>query len=143
MLMLAYCTEGAKHARKDQCRRQRQTWHCMRMCAQGDIESVAGMSPKALTEMLEKVSGSGAFRKDYEALEVAKEAADEKVAFLSARKKVTHAEKRQKKEQKEEAEKHLSLQRELVRLPLVTPSLIMPVWRISCDALAPIVAARL
>jgi structural maintenance of chromosome 1 len=91
------------------------------MCAQGDIESVAGMSPKALTEMLEKVSGSGAFRKDYEALEAAKGKADEKVAFLAGRKKVTNAEKRQKKEQKEEAEKHLSLQRELVHLFPLSP----------------------
>lgn len=103
----------------------------MRMRAQGDIESVAGMSPKALTEMLEKVSGSGAFRRDYEALEAAKGEADERVAFLSARKKVTNAEKRQKKEQKEEAETHLSLQRELVR-HCCTSFLVLPVLHASC-----------
>lgn len=85
------------------------------LLAQGDIESVAGMSPKALTDMLEKVSGSAAFKKDYEALEARKTEAEEQVSFLFSRKKATAAEKKQKKEQKEEAEKHLNMQRELVR----------------------------
>ena len=82
---------------------------------QGDIESVAGMSPKALTDMLEKVSGSAAHKKEYEALEARKGEADEKVSYAFSRKKAVAAEKRQKKEQKEEAEKHLRMQQELVR----------------------------
>ncbi len=38
--------------------------------AQGDIESVAQMTPKQLTELFEKVSGSGLLKTDYEARQV-------------------------------------------------------------------------
>ena len=40
---------------------------------QGDIESVAAKSPKELTTLFEHISGSEAFRADYNKLSAAKE----------------------------------------------------------------------
>ena len=40
---------------------------------QGDIESVAAKSPKELTTLFEHISGSEAFRADYNKLAAAKE----------------------------------------------------------------------
>lgn len=37
---------------------------------QGDIESVAQMTPRQLTELFEKVSGSGLLKKDYDERQV-------------------------------------------------------------------------
>lgn len=81
---------------------------------QGDIESVAAMSPKDLTAMFEVISGSDAYRKDYDDLETKKAAADDQLRFVFSKKKSLVAERKQKLEQKTEAEKHLKLQKELV-----------------------------
>ena len=81
---------------------------------QGDIEHVAGLQPSQITTLFESISGSETFKADYEKLEVAKKEAEEKLQFVLAKKKNTHAEKRQKKAQKEEAEKHIAKQQELV-----------------------------
>ena len=80
---------------------------------QGDIESVAQMSPKDLTAMFETISGSGALRKEYEEAEGRMKESQASVAVVSSRKKVITAEKRLKKEQKGEAERHLGLVQEL------------------------------
>lgn len=45
----------------------------MRQGVQGDIESVAAKSPKELTTLFEHISGSEAFRADYNKLSAAKE----------------------------------------------------------------------
>lgn len=52
-------------------------------------------------------------RRDYEAAEARKQEADARQMLLFSRKRTVLAEKRQKREQKEEAEKHLSAQKEL------------------------------
>lgn len=83
---------------------------------QGDIESVAQMNPKELTSLFEAVSGSEDLRKDYDEAQAAMAAADERAALLSGRRKLLNAEKRQKKEQKTEAEKHQAQLEQLVRL---------------------------
>lgn len=82
---------------------------------QGDIESVAAMSPKDLTDLFELISGSEAFRKPYEELETKKNAADDHLRYVFSKKKTVVAERKQKLEQKTEAEKHLKMQQELVR----------------------------
>lgn len=82
---------------------------------QGDIESVAQMNPKELTSLFEAVSGSEDLRKDYDEAQAAMAAADERAALLSGRRKLLNAEKRQKKEQKTEAEKHQAQLEQLVR----------------------------
>lgn len=83
---------------------------------QGDIESIAGLSPKQLTDLLEQVSGSATFKKEYDDLEKKKSDADEKTSFVFSKKKAVMAEKKQKKEQKEEAEKHQRMLQDLVRM---------------------------
>lgn len=55
--------------------RFRKQTHVSNLCRitcgiQGDIESVAQMTPRQLTELFEKVSGSGLLRKDYEERQV-------------------------------------------------------------------------
>ena len=83
---------------------------------QGDIESVASKSPKDITALIEQVSGSADLKKDYEdALKLRKECEEEQLASLQRRKATTTLRK-QMKEQKEEAEKHLRMQEELTKL---------------------------
>ncbi len=81
---------------------------------QGDVESIASKSPKELTGLFEQISGSEDLKKDYEELEVQKARAEEKTVFNYQKKRTIAAERKQKKEQKEEAEKHLRLQGQLV-----------------------------
>ena len=60
------------------------------------------------------MSGSAAFKKEYDRCEAEKATVDEQMSFVFSKKKAVVAEKRQKKEQKEEAEKHIRMQKELV-----------------------------
>ncbi|GAB4841723.1 hypothetical protein Ancab_022445 [Ancistrocladus abbreviatus] len=80
---------------------------------QGDVESIASKNPKELTALIEQISGSEEHKKDYEELEEQKAMAEEKSALVYQRKKTIVLERKQKKEQKEEAEKHLRLQEKL------------------------------
>uniref|UniRef100_A0A0D6QVW1 Structural maintenance of chromosomes protein n=1 Tax=Araucaria cunninghamii TaxID=56994 RepID=A0A0D6QVW1_ARACU len=83
---------------------------------QGDVESIASKNPKELTALFENISGSEEFKKDYEDLEEQKARAEEKSAFMYQKKRTIVTERKQKKEQKEEAEKHLRLQDQLKSL---------------------------
>ncbi|KAL9243005.1 hypothetical protein vseg_016947 [Gypsophila vaccaria] len=83
---------------------------------QGDVESIASKNPKELTGLLEQISGSEEHKKDYEELEEQKARAEEKSALVYQRKKTIVGERKQKKEQKEEAERHLRLQEKLKSL---------------------------
>lgn len=78
------------------------------------MESIASKSPKELTALFEQISGSEDFKKSYEELEVQKARAEENQVGKYQKKRTMSAERKQKKEQKEEAEKHLRLQAELV-----------------------------
>lgn len=80
---------------------------------QGDIESVAAMNGKELTRMLECVSGSIAFAKEYDRLSIEKEKAEAEMMQLHGRKRNLLVEKKQKKEQIAEAEKHRSIEDQL------------------------------
>ena len=75
------------------------------------------MTPKDLTAMFEVISGSDAHRKEYEELEAKKSAADDQLRFMFSKKKTVVAERKQKHEQKVEAERHMRMQQELVRPP--------------------------
>ncbi|GFP85426.1 structural maintenance of chromosomes protein 1 [Phtheirospermum japonicum] len=83
---------------------------------QGDVESIASKNPKELTALIEQISGSEEYKRQYEELEVQKAEADEKAVLAHQKKKTISAEKKQKKLQKEEAEKHLKLQEQLKEL---------------------------
>ncbi|KAJ7566192.1 hypothetical protein O6H91_02G092200 [Diphasiastrum complanatum] len=83
---------------------------------QGDVESIASKNPKELTALFEQISGSEELKKDYEELESQKARAEEHSVFTYQKKRTVAAERKQKKEQKEEAEKHIRLQGELKSL---------------------------
>lgn len=96
-------------------------WHengrlmtCHVRCMQGDIESVAAMGAQELTTLFEQISGSDGFRLEYEDLEKQKVAADERLTFNFAKKRTAAQDRKAKKEQKDEAERHIKLQEELV-----------------------------
>eukprot|EP00245_Coleochaete_scutata_P002170 TRINITY_DN1284_c0_g1_i1.p1 TRINITY_DN1284_c0_g1~~TRINITY_DN1284_c0_g1_i1.p1 ORF type:complete len:1228 (-),score=375.50 TRINITY_DN1284_c0_g1_i1:655-4338(-) len=80
---------------------------------QGDVESIASKSPKDFTTLFEQISGSDELKREYEQLDQQKVKADEKAALCFQKKRSMAAERKQKKEQKEEAERHLQLQEEL------------------------------
>ncbi|KDP26527.1 hypothetical protein JCGZ_17685 [Jatropha curcas] len=80
---------------------------------QGDVESVASKNPKELTALLEQISGSEELKREYEDLEEKKASAEEKSALVYQKKRTVVIERKQKKVQKEEAEKHLRLQDQL------------------------------
>ncbi|KAF5741846.1 hypothetical protein HS088_TW10G00852 [Tripterygium wilfordii] len=83
---------------------------------QGDVESIASKNPKELTSLLEQISGSEEFKREYEDCEEKKARAEEKSTLVYQKKKTINMERKQKKEQKEEAEKHLRLQEQLKSL---------------------------
>ncbi|MCD7467409.1 Structural maintenance of chromosomes protein 1 [Datura stramonium] len=83
---------------------------------QGDVESIASKNPKELSALLEQISGSEEFKRRYDELEEEKGRAEEKKALAYQKKKTVTMERKQKKEQKEEAEKHLRLQDQLKSL---------------------------
>ena len=78
------------------------------------MESIASKNPRELTGLLEQISGSDELKGDYEKLEEQKARAEEKSALAYQKKRTIVSERKQKKEQKEEAEKHLRLQDQLV-----------------------------
>ncbi|XP_060676214.1 structural maintenance of chromosomes protein 1 [Ziziphus jujuba] len=83
---------------------------------QGDVESIASKNPKELTTLLEQISGSDEYKRDYEKYEEEKKRAEEKSAHVYQKKRTIVMDRKQKKEQKEEAEKHLRLQDQLKSL---------------------------
>ncbi|KAH6810022.1 Structural maintenance of chromosomes family protein [Perilla frutescens var. frutescens] len=83
---------------------------------QGDVESIASKNPKELTALLEQISGSEDYKRQYEELEVQKAEADEKAVLAHQKKKNISTERKQKKLQKEAAEKHIKLQEQLKSL---------------------------
>lgn len=78
------------------------------------MESIASKSPKELTVLLEQISGSDDLKRDYEKYEEEKARAEENSALVYSKKRTIVSERKQKKEQKEEAEKHMRLQDQLV-----------------------------
>lgn len=80
------------------------------------MESIASKNPKELTALLEQISGSEEHKREYEIKEVEKAKAEEISAAAYQKKRTVVMERKQKKEQKEEAEKHMRLQEQLVRV---------------------------
>ncbi|GBG59523.1 hypothetical protein CBR_g38546 [Chara braunii] len=83
---------------------------------QGDVESIAAKNPKELTAMFEQISGSEELRKSYEELEEQKKRAEERTMLAYQKKRSMVSERKQKKEQRDEAEKHLELVKKLKEL---------------------------
>ena len=71
---------------------------------QGDVESVASKSPTELTKLIEQISGSVQYVAEYEDLLRRKEEAEEKAIFSMQKKKMYSTQRKEVKDQKEEAE---------------------------------------
>ena len=76
---------------------------------QGDVESIAGMAPKDLTTYFEKVSSSDELKERYQAAEASRNQSEDDYIFHFQKKKGMAAEKKQIKEQQEEANKFREL----------------------------------
>ncbi len=92
-------------------------WHYL--CTKGDVESIASKSPKELTALIEHISGSEELQEEYARLLEEKTKTEENTIFNFQKKKGISAEKKQYKEQKEEAERFKALLAELVSVPIV------------------------
>eukprot|EP00752_Nemacystus_decipiens_P006829 g6131.t1 len=98
---------------------------------QGDVESIASKSPKELTQLFEQISGSDESKAEYEELKAAKEKAEEDTIFSFKRKKGCQAERKQVKEQKEEAERFQQKLKEMEDLKI--ESFLVQLFHINKD----------
>jgi structural maintenance of chromosome 1 len=76
---------------------------------QGDVESLARKSPTELVALLETISGSIAYKEEYEKFAAQKEEAEAVRLFIAKQKKALEAERHNFKQQAEEAEKFHTL----------------------------------
>jgi len=76
---------------------------------QGDIEAVAAKTPKELTTLIEQISGSDEYAERYVQNERAKQRAEDEAHTSFTKKKSLMTQKKQMREQKEEAERHMAL----------------------------------
>ena len=83
---------------------------------QGDVEAIASQSPKDLTKLIERISGSLELAKEYEDAKKAQDKATESSTFNFTKRRGIMAEIKQFKEQKAEADKFEKLLDERVRL---------------------------
>jgi len=72
---------------------------------QGDVEGIARKTPKELTAMIEGICGSDDMREEYEKLKKAKEEAESQTIFAFNKQKGYRSERKQYKEQKDEADR--------------------------------------
>ena len=82
---------------------------------QGDVEAIASQSPKDLTKLIERISGSLELAREYEEAKKAQDKATESSTFNFTKRRGIMAEIKQFKEQKTEADKFEKLLDERVR----------------------------
>jgi structural maintenance of chromosome 1 len=80
---------------------------------QNEVQGIASKSPKDLTSMFEEISGSAELKEAYDAARLEKDTAEEEVMHFWRKRKGMAAERKQYKEQKEEADKFKALQAQL------------------------------
>ena len=80
---------------------------------QNEVEGIASKSPRDLTAMFEEVSESAEFRQKYEDARLEHDAASTEVTHFWKKRKDVAAEKKQYKEQQQEAEKFHRLQQQI------------------------------
>ncbi|KAI8346478.1 putative SMC1-chromosome segregation protein [Mortierella sp. GBAus27b] len=83
---------------------------------QGDVEAIASQSPKDLTKLIEQISGSLELKQEYDRLQLEQERAVENSTFNFHKKKGINAEIKQYQEQKAEAERFETLQKQKAKL---------------------------
>lgn len=85
---------------------------------QGDVEQIASQSPLELTKLIETISGSNEYKREYESLREEQEKAHENANTFFQRKRVLNGELKQYKEQKTESEyfeKKMTEKKNLIR----------------------------
>jgi structural maintenance of chromosome 1 len=85
---------------------------------QGDVESIASKNPRESSKFLEHISGSGELEQEYEEKKSAMDMASNDAIFNFQKKKGVSAERKELKEQKEEAESFAQKQKQLNDLKL-------------------------
>lgn len=80
---------------------------------QNEVEGIASKSPKDLAVMFEEVSESADYRQEYEAARTEYESASTEVTHFWKKRKDVAAEKKQYREQQQEAEKYKRLQQQV------------------------------
>ncbi|XP_071531628.1 structural maintenance of chromosomes protein 1A [Panulirus ornatus] len=80
---------------------------------QGAVESIAMKNPKERTALFEEISGSGALKEEYDRLKAEMLKAEEDTQFTYQKKKGIAAERKEAKQEKEEAERYQRLKDEL------------------------------
>jgi len=83
---------------------------------QSDVESIARKTPKQLVEMFENISGSFELKEEYDRLMREKEGAEQETVFAYNRQKGYKSERKQLKEQKDEAARFDARLRDKARL---------------------------
>jgi structural maintenance of chromosome 1 len=93
---------------------------------QGDVEAIASQSPKDLTRLIERISGSLELAREYDEAKKSQDKATESSTFNFTKRRGIMAEIKQFKEQKSEAEKFEKLMNERVGIngPLLSLELI-------------------
>jgi structural maintenance of chromosome 1 len=94
---------------------------------QGDVEAIASQSPKDLTKLIERISGSLELAREYDEAKKAQDKATESSTFNFTKRRGIMAEIKQFKEQKTEADKFEKLLDDRVR------GLLSPGFRRSTD----------
>ena len=95
---------------------------------QGDVESVASKSPAELTKLLEQISGSDQLRTEYDDLMKKKDEAEENTILSIQKKKIYQTQRKEVKEQKDEADLYQERQEEIANLK--TEHVLWQIWRI-------------
>jgi structural maintenance of chromosome 1 len=98
---------------------------------QGDVESVASKSPTELTKLLEQISGSSIHAIEYEEVARKKEEAEERAIFSLQKKKMYMTQRKETKDQKDEAELFQARQRSLSDLK--TQQLLWRIFKIKSN----------
>ncbi|XP_042870292.1 structural maintenance of chromosomes protein 1A-like isoform X1 [Penaeus japonicus] len=80
---------------------------------QGAVESIAMKNPKERTVLFEEISGSGSLKEEYDRLKTEMLKAEEDTQFTYQKKKGIAAERKEAKQEKEEAERYQRLKDEL------------------------------
>lgn len=99
---------------------------------QGDVEAIASKSPKDLTRLIEKISGSDELREEYERLKDAMEKATEAATYAFNKKRSLSNEIKSVQDQKEDVSKYERLV--LQRMDLISEQVMWRLFHIEAAA---------
>jgi structural maintenance of chromosome 1 len=99
---------------------------------QGDIESIASKNPREITKLLEQISGSDALAAEYDSLERQKKEAEDSTIFALQKKKMYASQRKEVKDQKEEADEFQLKQEELGAIQ--TQQVLQTLWTVKKKA---------